>query len=595
MKKLLSYIDGYKKEAVMAPLFKMLEALLELFVPVIVKKIIDIGIAASDTAYILRMCAILFLLALVGFIFSITAQYFSAKVAVGASTRLRYSLFEHIGRLSYPDIDTLGTSGLITRMTSDVNQVQNGINLTLRLLLRSPFVVFGAMVMAFTVDSVSAVTFAVTIPVLFIVVFAVMFSSMPLYRLVQKKLDGILVSTRSALNGVRVIRAFGREQEQVTEFEKANSELNLASRKAGRISALLNPLTYVIVNIAIIILIYVGALRVDSGAITKGSVVALYNYMSQILVELVKMANLIISISKAVASSKRISAVFDTKPSITFPEKGARPDMDSDTAVCFRNVTFTYPSSSAPAVSNISFCIKKGERIGIIGATGSGKTAVINLIPRFYDPDSGEVLLFGRNVKEYSADTLNRLVAVVPQKAVLFNGTIKDNLLWGNSKASDEDLLEALETAQGLDIIASKKDGINEFLSEGGKNLSGGQKQRLTIARALVKKAPILILDDSFSALDMATDRNLRKALSKLPYSPTVFIVSQRISSVIDCDRIIVMDDGSIAGIGTHDELLATCETYREIYLTQKGGASNAVSKSSERNFQKSAGIGVEI
>lgn len=577
MKKLLSFMNGYRKEAVMAPLFKMLEALLELFVPVIVKKIIDIGIATSDTSYILKMCVILFLLALVGFLFSITAQYFSAKVAVGASTRLRYSLFEHIGTLSYPDIDTLGTSGLITRMTSDVNQVQNGINLTLRLLLRSPFVVFGAMVMAFTVDKVSAVTFVVTIPALSVVVFAIMLTSMPLYKIVQKRLDEVLLSTRSALNGVRVIRAFGREQEQVKEFEKTNTELNFASRKAGRISALLNPLTYVLVNIAVIVLIYIGALRVDSGIITKGSVVALYNYMSQILVELVKLANLIVNISKAVASSKRIAAVFETKPSITYPENGAKPNLSSDTAVSFKNVSFTYPSSSAPAVTDISFSVKKGERIGIIGATGSGKTAVINLIPRFYDPDSGEIFLFGRNVKEYSSDTLNRLVAVVPQKAVLFNGTVRDNLLWGNSGASDEDLYEALETAQGLDIIASKKDGINEMLSEGGKNLSGGQKQRLTIARALVKKAPVLILDDSSSALDMATDRNLRKALSNLPYSPTVFIVSQRISSVIDCDKIIVMDDGSIAGIGTNDELLAKCDTYKEIYLTQtKGGVGHA-------------------
>lgn len=576
MKKLFTFIKGYRKEAVMAPLFKMLEALLELFVPVVVKKIIDIGIATSDTKYILKMCGILFLLALVGLIFSITAQYFSAKAAVGASTKLRYSLFEHIGTLSYPDIDTLGTSGLITRMTSDINQVQNGINLTLRLLLRSPFVVFGAMIMAFTIDSVTAVTFAVTIPVLSVVVFAVMLSSMPLYRLVQKRLDGVLLSTRSALNGVRVIRAFGREQKEVEEFEKANAELNSASRKAGRISALLNPLTYVLVNVAVIVLIYVGALRVDSGIISQGSVVALYNYMSQILVELIKLANLIISISRAVASSKRIEAVFDKKPAITFPEKGAKPDMASDTAVCFKNVSFTYPSSSAPAISDISFSVKKGERIGIIGATGSGKTAIINLMPRFYDPDSGEVLIFGRNVKEYTSDILNRLVAVVPQKAVLFSGTVRDNLLWGNSDASDEDLYEALDTAQGLDIIHSKKDGINEVLTEGGKNLSGGQKQRLTIARALVKKAPVLILDDSSSALDMATDRNLRKAISKLKYTPTVFIVSQRISSVIDCDKIIVTDDGNIAGIGTHDELLSICDTYKEIYTSQtKGGIGN--------------------
>ncbi|NLM11660.1 MAG: ABC transporter ATP-binding protein [Clostridiaceae bacterium] len=576
MKKLLTFINGYRKEAVMAPLFKMLEALLELFVPVIVKRIIDIGIATSDTMYILKMCGVLFLLALVGLIFSITAQYFSAKAAVGTSTRLRYSLFEHIGTLSYPDIDTLGTSGLITRMTSDVNQVQNGINLTLRLLLRSPFVVFGAMIMAFTVDKVSAVTFAVTIPVLSVVVFAVMLSSMPLYRLVQKRLDKVLSSTRSALNGVRVIRAFGREQEEIKEFEQINSELNLASRKAGRISTLLNPVTYVLVNIAVIVLIYVGALRVDSGIITKGSVVALYNYMSQILVELVKLANLIINISRAVASSKRIEAVFAVKPTVTFPEKGAKPDMTSDIAVCFKNVRFTYPSSSAAAIADVSFSVKKGERIGIIGATGSGKTTIINLIPRFYDPDSGEVLLFGRNVKEYASGTINELVAVVPQKAVLFNGTVKDNLLWGNSDASDEELYEALDIAQGLDIIASKKDGINEVLTEGGKNLSGGQKQRLTIARALVKKAPVLILDDSSSALDMATDRKLRNALSKLDYSPTVFIVSQRISSVIDCDKIIVTDDGNIAGIGTNEELLASCDIYKEIYNSQtKGGVAN--------------------
>jgi len=576
MKKLLSFIIGYRKEAVLAPLFKMLEAILELFVPVIVKRIIDIYIAASDTAYILKMCGVLFLLALTGLLFSVTAQYFSAKAAVGASTRLRYSLFEHISKLSYPDIDTLGTSGLITRMTSDVNQVQNGINLTLRLLLRSPFVVFGAMIMAFTVDKVSAVTFAVTIPVLSAVVFAVLLSSMPLYRLVQKRLDRVLLSTRSALNGVRVIRAFGREQQEINEFEEANAELNITSHKAGRISALLNPVTLVLVNIAIIVLIYTGALRVNSGVITKGSVVALYNYMSQILIELVKLANLIISISRAVASAKRIEAVFETRPSITYPEKGAEPDLNSDTAVSFNNVSFTYPSSSAPAVSDISFSVRKGERIGIIGATGSGKTTVINLIPRFYDPGSGEIMLFGRNVKEYSPETLSKLVAVVPQKAVLFNGTVKDNLLWGNSSASDEELHEALEIAQGLDIIASKKNGINEVITEGGKNLSGGQKQRLTIARALVKKAPVLILDDSSSALDTATDKRLRNALSKLNYRPTVFIVSQRISSVIDCDRIIVMDDGNIAGIGTNDELLAGCEIYREIYVSQtKGGVAD--------------------
>ncbi len=572
LKKIIIYLKNYRLETVLAPLFKMFEALLELFVPLVVKQIIDVGIMNKDSTYILKMCVLLAFLAFVGLSFSITAQYFSAKAAVGFSSELRGALFSHISRLSHSEIDTLGTSKLITRMTSDVNQVQNGVNLTLRLLLRSPFVVFGAMIMAFTVDKASALTFVGTIPVLSAVVFAIMLGTVPLYKAVQKALDGILSKTKNSLDGVRVLRAFGTEKKDIADFSSRNSLLLAAQQKAARFSALLNPLTYVIINVAIIFLIYTGAVRVDAGIISQGAVVALYNYMSQILVELIKLANLIITITKAVACSNRIAEIFEASPSVVFPENGAEPDYNAP-AVEFRKVSFTYKNAGEESLSDISFSIKKGEKIGIIGSTGSGKSTLVNLIPRFYDASEGEVYLFGNPVSAYSSETIGSMVATVSQKAVLFSGTIRENLLWGNSLASEEELMNAVRTAQAEDITALKRDGLDEMLSEGGKNLSGGQKQRLTIARALVKKAPLLILDDSASALDLATDMKLRKAIAALPDSPTVFIVSQRASSVVSCDRIIVMEDGKTDAIGTHTELLEASGVYREIFASQNGGA----------------------
>lgn len=574
LKKLIKYLKDYKLETVLAPLFKMLEALLELFVPLVVKEIIDAGIASGDVTYILKMCMLLALLAFVGLAFSITAQYFAAKAAVGFSSALRFSLFAHIGKLSYSEIDTIGTSKLITRMTGDVNLVQNGVNLTLRLLLRSPFVVFGAMIMAFTIDTTSAMTFAATISVLSAVVFAIMLGSVPLYKAVQKRLDSVLEKTRSTLTGVRVLRAFGTEQRDSEDFRNRNSLLLSAQRKAGRVSALLNPLTYVLINIAIAGLIYTGAIRVDAGILSQGAVVALYNYMSQILVELIKLANLIITITKSFASANRIAEVFDAQPSLIYPETGAEPDFSAP-AVEFRNVSFTYKNAGERSLSDVSFSVNKGEKAGVIGSTGSGKSTLINLIPRFYDASEGEIYIFGNPITSYSEKTLGSLVSVVPQKAVLFSGTIKENLLWGNKNASDEDILQALKTAQAEDIILSKSQGLNEELTEGGKNLSGGQKQRLTVARALVKKAPILILDDSASALDLATDLKLRKALEALPDSPAVFIVSQRTSSVMACDKIIVMEDGETEAYGTHKELLSSSKVYKEIYDSQNGGTGN--------------------
>lgn len=573
LKKLLIYLKKYTLETVLAPLFKMFEATLELFVPLVVKRIIDTGIANNDLTYILKMCVLLAFLAFVGLAFSITAQYFSARAAVGFSSSLRYSLFSHIGTLTHSEIDTLGTSKLITRMTSDINQVQNGINLTLRLLLRSPFVVFGAMIMAFTVDKSSALTFAGTIPVLSLVVFAIMLGTVPLYKAVQKHLDSILLKTRSTLSGVRVLRAFSAEKRDIADFTEKNQLLLSAQQKAARISALLNPLTYVIINAAVIILIYTGAIRVEAGIISQGAVVALYNYMSQILVELIKLANLIITITKSFASARRITEIFDTSPSVTFPEKGAEPDL-SKPAVTFTDVSFTYKNAGERSLSGISFTAEKGEKIGIIGSTGSGKSTLINLIPRFYDASSGKIELFGHDISAYSRETLNMLVATVAQKAVLFSGTIRENLLWGNKNADDELLLSAVKTAQAEDIIKAKENGLGEMLTEGGKNLSGGQKQRLTIARALVKKAPVLILDDSASALDLATDLKLRRAINELDFHPLVFIVSQRTSSVMGCDKILVMEDGEIEAVGTHSELLETSEVYREIYMSQNGGAN---------------------
>ncbi len=574
MKKLSAFAKNYKLQIALAPAFKMFEAILELFVPLVVKKIIDVGIVSGDSNYIFYMCILLAVLALVGLAFSITAQYFSAYAAVGIASSLRLSLFSHIGSLSYTELDTLGTSRLITRMTSDVNQVQNGINLTLRLLLRSPFVVFGAMIMAFTIDVPGALIFAGTIPLLSVAVFAIMLGTVPLYKKVQQRLDGVLSKTRNTLTGVRVLRAFTTEKRDIEDFREKNSLLLSAQMKAGRISALLNPLTYVIINGAIIILIYTGALRVEAGILSQGAVVALYNYMSQILVELIKLANLIITITKSVASANRISEIFDTESTLTFPEKGVSPDFNA-APVEFCGVSFRYKNAGDNSLENISFTSRKGERIGIIGSTGSGKSTLVNLIPRFYDATAGAVKLFGNPVTAYDKKTLNSLVASVPQKAVLFSGTILDNLLWGNKDATAQDIALAVTTAQAADIIESKTGGLGEYLTEGGKNLSGGQKQRLTIARALVKKAPVLILDDSASALDLATDLKLRRAISSLPDAPTVFVVSQRTSAVMDCDRIIVTEDGEIEAVGTHAQLLETSPVYREIFDSQNGGVAN--------------------
>ena len=575
MKNLLVQIKKYKAETVLAPLFKMLEALFELFVPLVVKQIIDTGIADKNIPYILKMCALLAALALIGLAFSITAQFFAAKAAVGVATNLRRSLFGHIQSLSYTEIDRLGSSKLITRMTSDVNQVQNGVNLTLRLLLRSPFVVFGAMIMAFTVDTKSALVFVGTIPVLSVVVFGIMLITMPLYKSVQKKLDAVLSATRQSLTGSRVLRAFCQEEKEIDEFTRKNSLLANAQLVAGRISALLNPITFVLINTAIIILIYTGALRVRSGILTQGAVVALYNYMSQILVELIKLANLIISITKAVSSAKRIQDVFDTSSSMEYPENTAKADFNAP-AISFKNVSMQYATSKESSLSNISLEVAKGEKIGIIGSTGSGKTTLINLIPRFYDVSAGEITLFGNPIKEYTKEELSSLVSVVPQRAALFSGSIRENLLWGNKNAGEEDIQRAIEISQSTSVINSKANGLDEIIEQGGRNLSGGQKQRLTIARALLKNAPILILDDSSSALDAATDLALRKAINTMENSPTVFIVSQRTSAVSSCDKILVLEDGEAVGIGTHDELLKTNEVYREIHMSlTQGGASD--------------------
>ncbi|HOM02034.1 MAG TPA: ABC transporter ATP-binding protein [Acetivibrio sp.] len=568
MKKLSVYLKGYIKESILGPLFKLLEASFELFVPIVIKSIVDVGIGQADKVYIIKMCLLLILLGVVGMVCSVTAQYFAAKASVGFVTKLRRALFEHIGKLSYTEIDTLGTSSMITRMTSDMNQVQTGLNLTLRLLLRSPFIVFGAMIMAFTVDAEAAFTFVVAIPALSIVVFAIMLLSIPLYRKVQHRLDRVLNSTRENLAGVRVIRAFRLEENEMAEFDKRNEELTSTQKFVGRISALMNPLTYVIINLAIIWLIYIGAIRVSRGLITQGAVLALYNYMSQILVELIKFANLIISITKAVASANRISAVLDVKPSLEERES-IHENGRSEYAVEFNHVGLKYKNAGGEALTNINFSVRRGEVVGIIGGTGSGKTSLVNLIPRFYDATVGEVIVDGVNVKDYSLKELRDKIGIVPQKAVLFKGSIRENMRWGNKNATDEEIMEAINIAQAGEIVAQKKEGLDFFIEQGGKNLSGGQRQRFTIARALVKKPEILILDDSASALDFATDAALRKALRDLPGNPTIFIVSQRTSSIQFADKIVVLDDGEIAGIGKHDELLETCEVYREIYDSQ--------------------------
>ena len=569
MKSIFKYMKDYKKESILAPLFKMLEASFELMVPLVMAAIIDSGIENGDTAYILRMGAVLVLLAAVGLISSVTAQYFSAKAAVGFATQLRNALFSHIQGLSYTELDTIGTSTLITRMTSDVNQIQNGVNLTLRLLLRSPFIVFGAMIMAFTVDVKAALIFVVTIPLLAIVVFGIMILSMPLYKKVQTALDKILGRTRENLAGARVIRAFCNEGAETEAFEKENELLLNTQVFVGKISAAMNPVTYIIINVALVVLLWTGAVRVDNGIITQGAVVALVNYMSQILVELVKLANLIIQLTKAFACAKRVDAVFDVKPSMENGKSKEIGNVDSESSIAFEHVCLTYSGAGDESLTDIHFSVKKGETLGIIGGTGSGKTSVVNLIPRFYDATKGTIFINGRDIKEYDIETLRSSVGVVPQKAVLFKGTIRENLLWGNENATNEDLENALCISQAKEFVDTKEGRLDFMIAQGGKNLSGGQKQRLTIARAIVRRPQILILDDSASALDFATDAKLRQAIKSMGTDMTVIIVSQRASSIQYADKIIVMEDGGMAGIGTHEELLAGNEIYQEIYYSQ--------------------------
>ena len=566
MKKLLIYLKAYRKEACLAPIFKMLEAVFELFVPLVIKGIIDYGIAAEDRAYCLRMGLLLLLLAVIGLAMATTAQWFSAR----AAAKIKQVLMEHIQKLSYTELDTIGTSTLITRMTSDVNQVQTGTNLVLRLFMRSPFIVFGSMIMAFTIDFKAAMIFVITIPLLSVVVFGIMLSSIPLYKKVQSQLDRVLGITRENLTGVRVIRAFNKEEEEISHFKTENEQFTRLQTFVGKISALMNPLTFVIVNSAILVLVWTGAWRVEGGILTQGAVVALVNYMSQILVELIKLADLIINITKAVACGNRIQKVLEVEPSM---ENGSKECIEEKrtpaNAVDFNHVSLTYSGAGAPSLTDIDLHVKTGQTIGIIGGTGSGKTSVVNLIPRFYDATQGNVLVFGKPVKEQDMESLRSQIAVVPQKAVLFAGTIRENMKWGKEDATDEEIMEALTIAQAAEVVQKKEGGLDAFVEQGGKNLSGGQRQRLTIARALVRKPRILILDDSASALDFATDAALRKAIREMKNAPTVFIVSQRTSSIRFADQILVLDDGKSVGVGTHDELLTTCSVYKEIYDSQ--------------------------
>lgn len=569
MKKLLYFMKDYKKESVLAPLFKMLEAFFELFVPLVVASIIDDGIVPKDSGHIIRMCLLLLVLAAVGLTCSITAQYFAAKSAVGAVTGIRYELFTHIQTLGYEEMDMVGTSTLITRMTSDINQVQNGINLVLRLFLRSPFIVFGAMIMAFTIDVKAAMIFVVAIILLSIVVFGVMFITKPLYKKVQSGLDTILGTTRENLTGVRVIRAFHQEQAEYNKFLAENEELTSLQKFAGKISGLTNPLTFIIINFAILVLIHTGAVRVSLGTLSQGQVVALYNYMSQILVELIKLANLIISVTKAMACFNRIQDVFHIEPSMKEGTKTVAAAGNTTPAVEFKNVSFTYAGGGDHAVENISFKAMPGQTIGIIGGTGSGKSTLVNLIPRFYDVSEGEVDIAGKNIQDYTYGSLRNTISVVPQKAQLFAGTIRDNLTFGCPDATEEQIEEALAISQAKEFVDTKEGRLDAKIEQGGKNLSGGQRQRLTLARALVPQSDILIMDDSASALDYATDARLRKAIQDMKRKPTVFIVSQRTSSIQNADMILVLDDGKIAGQGTHEQLLKSCNIYREIYETQ--------------------------
>lgn len=595
MKKLLVYLKDFKKESILAPLFKMLEASFELIVPLVVTAIIDVGIAKRDSGYILRMCLVMVALGLIGLLCSVTAQYFAAKAAVGFGSRVRHELFAHIQTFSFSEIDQAGTATLITRLTSDINQAQSGVNMVLRLFLRSPFIVFGAMVMAFTIDVKSAMIFVVTIPLLSLVVFGVMAVSIPMYRKVQERLDKVLGITRENLTGARVIRAFHKEEEEKLRFEEGLESLTFMQNHVGRISAIMNPVTYVIINGATVFLLYTGAIQVDTGALTQGEVVALVNYMSQILVELIKLANLIVTITKAVACGNRVQSILEIQSSMP-KDKAAANGNDSDAAlgelhenvlaskkgiesgsiplaeppvVQFSHVGLTYQGAGGESLSDIDFSVRPGETVGIIGGTGSGKTSLVHLIPRFYDATSGEVLIDGRNVKDYSLEELRQKVGIVMQKAVLFKGTIRDNLCWGKEDATEEELYGALEIAQAKEVVEGKEGKLEAFVEQGGKNFSGGQRQRLTIARALVRKPQILILDDSASALDYATDARLRKAIQGMEGNRAVFIVSQRTSSIQHADKIIVLEDGEIAGIGTHSGLLETCGVYREIYESQ--------------------------
>ena len=580
MKKLLIYLRDYKKESVLGPLFKLLEASFELIVPLVVASMIDVGISGNDKGYIIRMCLIMAALGLIGLICAVTAQYFAAKAAVGFATKLRHGLFSHIQSLSFSQMDKEGTSTLITRMTSDINQVQSGVNLVLRLFLRSPFIVFGAMIMAFTVDVRAALIFVVVIPILSVIVFGIMLISIPMFKKVQGGLDKVLGITRENLTGVRVIRAFGEEEHEILKFDEETDRLKHLQEVAGRISALMNPLTYVVINGGLIVLIYTGALQVEAGILTQGQVVALVNYMSQILVELVKLANLIITVTKAFACGNRIQNIFEipagmetsstsTNTSSLEAQSGSSSPETEKGTVEFDHVSLRYYEGGEQALTDIHFKAKKGATIGVIGGTGSGKSSLVNLIPRFYDVEKGSVKVDGRDVREYPLAQLRDKIGVVMQKAVLFKGTIRENLLWGNENASDEDLWDAIKAAQAEEFVLQKRDKLDEMIEQEGRNLSGGQKQRLSIARALVKKPEILILDDSSSALDYATDAALRKSIKDLPGEITVFIVSQRASSMLHADTIIVLDDGDVAGMGTHEELLKGCEVYQEIYYSQ--------------------------
>ncbi len=568
MKKLLVYLKDYKKESILGPLFKLLEASFELLVPLVMAAIIDVGIADGDRGYVMKMCGVLVLLALIGLVCSLTAQFFAAKAAVGFAAKLRHALFSHIQGFSFSELDEVGSATLITRMTSDVNQVQSGVNLVLRLFLRSPFIVFGAMIMAFTIDVKAAMIFVVTIPALAVVVFGIMLISIPLFKKVQAGLDEVLRITRENLTGVRVIRAFHKEEEEEEHFREKNTFLTGLQLHVGKISALMNPLTYVLINLGLVALIWTGGLRVNIGAITQGEVVALVNYMSQILVELVKLANLIITVTKAVACGNRIESVLEMNSTMEDGTEERGKDA-AEYLVDFENVSMRYQGGGAEAVSGITLRVKPGETIGIIGGTGAGKSTVVNLIPRFYDISGGSLRVNGRDVREYELKSLRDMIGIVPQKAVLFSGTIRENMQWGKSEATDKEIYEALEIAQAKDFVEEKDGKLDARIDQGGKNLSGGQRQRLTIARALIKKPKILILDDSASALDYATDANLRRAIRNMKDSPTVFLVSQRAASILHADQILVLDDGEAVGLGTHEELLQRCEVYQEIYYSQ--------------------------